>query len=232
MIENNPISTSTEFEKFDGKRTSVVILNETEIANGEFGIIYASDILLGKKTRKVIIKRFINEGVFNQNAVENAQRAMDNYRKAKQAGLKVLPTYRLEDNKTSILMTNCINENTIALSNNTTLEDYGLIKVNSDFPEHYTNLVERMVSHAILAKNKGIELPPDSYFFLFDTQFDQVDFVIGDLDYVRSSNESRNNIDFARIALIDFFRVNFTNPDSHINHVNQVIDQNLTQATA
>lgn len=169
----------------EGKVTLVNILNERKIGEGTTGTTYETDVLVGGRKRKFIIKRFKGSTVI---AKKNTVRAIENYQMAKKAGLKVFPTYRLGEDGTSILMTNANVDSTICVDtlSYSSLPSRGGTKIEID-DDKFEKLANGVFQQAGLAAKHGIYVPVDTFFFLINTETKDVDFVLGDLDTINNN---------------------------------------------
>jgi len=197
--------------------TEVEIISEIKIGGGQFGEIFEAEAKIGTKNRNFVIKKFKDvPGIGDapsRSAEEVAAVAFENYGYAKKSGLKVFPTYRLGEDKKSILMTNanlgeqvCIGLN----DDSPRLKDFGMNKL--DYIANANDCAELLMNQVRKATQAGISLRNDSFLFLVDKRNPEVlDFVIGDLDNVmRSKQEQKkllqSNIMHAFTALDLFIR--------------------------
>jgi hypothetical protein len=187
IIKNNPLEI---------KSSDVQVISEKEISGGDFGNIFLVKVKIGNsnKENEMILKKFktatisktIEEKTTTRidTAEDRATRAFEHYNLAKKAGLKVFSTYRINEDKKSILMTNgdignwvCIGQNERSPS----LASKGLEKINKI--ENYKELTENVYAQAIKATENNLYLHSDCFMFLIKKNNPQfIDFVIGDLD--------------------------------------------------
>lgn len=221
MLEKNftriPYRNNTE-----GESTRIKIISEEEFSGGEFGDIFSAVVNIDNKSKKYIfiIKKFKDSsGVYTpfstvKIAEERAENAFRNYKIAKEAGLKVFSTYRLGDDKKSILMTNGNTTEWICLGTNErspSLETYGITKM-SEIPNFHL-LIQYMISEIKKATENGILLYKDCYIFFLNKKTGEVDFVLGDLDQLSKNEMSKdklfeNNIEYGLEALKVFLSRN------------------------
>ena len=152
-----------------GKDTStkVRIDSERRIGGGVFGDTYEAQVTVGNHKRTFVIKRFrIVAGLTPE---ENATEAMRNYDAAKKAGLKVFPTYRLGEDKKSILMTSGNTQDSVCIGtggDSPKIEDILGTRIEQIADDDLHLLVDGVFSQAIQAGEHNIVLPADAYFFL------------------------------------------------------------------
>ncbi len=201
-----------KFIKYDGTPSWIRISEETYMpTGGAFGAIYRADTEVLGRPRNFVIKKFRGDMV---KAKRDAERAFNNYRRAKKAGLKVFPTYRMGEDERSILMTDGNANSTIVLSNNINLQEIGLplIKDEAITPA----LTDAIIEHAKLASQQNILIPNDAYFFLFNRGNKTIDFTLGDLDKlgqdISPAHALWHNLRTARNAVISFMASNAESP--------------------
>jgi hypothetical protein len=205
----------------EGKKPSIVnVLKERRIGEGSFGRTYVADVLIGRHNRRFIIKKFKGD---TQTAEKNAARAIENYRLARDAGLKVFTTYRLADDKTSILMTNASIDSTICIGSDSFshLPSFGEDKIQNLEMDKFQTLLDGVYNQALIAASHDLVIHPDSFFFLFNKESGSLDFVLGDLDLIHKKPRSSFsylllvNLDYAEMAISAFVRGNVENPDNY-----------------
>lgn len=210
MAEALTIPRDTTFTKYDGTSSRVRIVDEEYIRSGIYGMIYRTDTLVSGRPRRFVIKKFKKTLLSAQG---NAERAFANYQRAKDAGLKVFATYRLGEDRKSILMTDGSGDSTVCLSNNITLPELGLSKIRDEALP--LDLVDGIIANAKKASEQKILIPNDAYFFLYDRQAECTDFVLGDLDTlgkdVDSQHALRHNLQTAKLAILGFIASNAQN---------------------
>lgn len=212
MTESATYERSAKFTKYDQTPTWIKITGERDLhRGGAFGQIYLTDALVFGRPRKFIVKKFLGSP---DHAIRYAERAFNNYRRAKKAGLKVLPTYRISGDSTSILMTNLNTNSTVVLSNNRDLGELGLPSVTDDAIS--PSLTDSIIEHAKLASQQNILIPSDAYFFLFNRGNKTIDFTLGDLDKlgqdISPAHALWHNLRTARNAVMSFMASNAESP--------------------
>lgn len=150
-------------------------------------------------------------------SIGEAQKVRDIYKICKDAGLKVIPTYRVDVDKRIALMTDLNTNGRLALSaNNLTAE----VPNPREFISSISNIesfLDRLFVHASFAGRTHIAIPRDAYFFLVDkdsSRQENLDFLMGDFDDVtvrqpvdRGGEEGAlENIDSANRALDGFLQ--------------------------
>ncbi len=155
---------------------------------GTFGFVHDVSISLGQEKRKIafVVKEFKEEG--------GAEKAFEAYRKLKEMGLKVPPTYRLDRKNNRILMTSYNKNNKAAIAASSDNEHVGDLDINIlNLEKLKGDLIEQC---HIAAKNR-VRLPIDSFFFIISTDGGDmdVDFVIGDLDLIFTDYAAELNLD-------------------------------------
>lgn len=150
-------------------------------------------------------------------SVGEAQKVRDIYKICKDAGLKVIPTYRVDVDKRIALMTDLNRNGRLALSaNNLSAEGPNPREFISSI-SNIESFLDSLFAHASSAGRTHLALPRDAYFFLVDkgsSRQENLDFLIGDFDDVtvrqpvdRGSEEvTLENIDSANRALDGFLQ--------------------------
>ncbi|MDP2630968.1 MAG: hypothetical protein Q8P56_06215, partial [Candidatus Uhrbacteria bacterium] len=196
------------------------------IGGGNFGDTYVADVEIGKRTRKFVIKKF--KEFNNLSPQDHALRAMENYNAAKEAKLKVFPTYRLSEDKESILMTSADLEKNYCVDRREEIKEgeLGIERIRQ-----FEDLVTAVLSEAIKAGKASVAVYMSAYFFLVDRKTKtRVDFVIGDLDDVKKDTDTpvseiiQSNLDFARMALIAFLNNNVEDFQKYARRLQQIYD--------
>lgn len=192
------------------------------ITQGGFSNIYNADILIGNKNIPFILKEYNIKNITITR--EQAKIAFENYKKAKEAGLKVFNTFRIIKDSNKILMTNgsssdvvCVSSN--GLSKTTTLESFKHKKLENI--ENFDELVEGVLKEITKATSHELTFDDNSFLFLINTDKNTVDFVIGDMDFLREvTPEDLNEVNTyaenkreAYRALEDMITRNIQNPD-------------------
>ncbi len=222
MLRNQDMAFSRTSDR--GKTLSVDVRLEDgrKVSQGDYGDIYEVNGFVGSHGKKFIVKKFKGK---NEKITEyRATKAFQNYEVAKKAGLKVFTTYRIGEDRKSILMTNGNMESAVCIGNNKKspkAKDLLGDKIGSLGDVDFQTLVEGMYSQAILAGGQNIKVPADAYFFFVDTKTkSKVDFVIGDLDFVsklpgKPPDRTRGNLDHALSSIDGFVQRNVWNPGKY-----------------
>lgn len=246
------------FRAFHPKRrrsSELEVVNERRIGSGKFGNIFEADVFVSgdlsdneiaelkqknpgryrSLLRKFVIKKFNDteqDGSVSQaTAEENAKKAIENYVKAKKAGVKVFSTYRLSDNQRDILMTNGDSDDYYCIGSNkgsNTVVSFGgeMIESKNTDEVKIEEFIKSVFYHAQKSAEKKVALPFDAYFFkIGKNEKDKLDFVIGDLDMVRFVGFSFHhakiymyNFANALTALNSFFAHNFVAREDSANY--------------
>lgn len=146
------------------------------------------------------------------------------YQKCKQAGLNVVPTFRVDDKQKSILMTNLNNRTiqtsdkeerptAITLSHNETEPEQFAALPGAERFENFDSFLRSLALCALRAAQRGIRLPSDAYFFTItktDKDAAKISYVVGDFERVQinvppelSYTTAEHNLRFAMEALQD-----------------------------
>jgi hypothetical protein len=197
-----------------GGRASVfrAIKQGDKIEQGRSGFVNECDVAknYGDKEREhsLVAKTF--------HSSKGAERAFDAYCKVKAAGLKVPPTYRIDRENNKIYMTNYNRGGNVALSatcKNTQANGLIISEISN-----LDNLILDLEKQCVLAAEKDIRLPVDSFFFLTPRNGGSVemDYVFGDFDrffYLAAEDLNlddkgliEENIENARKALKEIIR--------------------------
>lgn len=212
MTESVTNGRSVKFTKYDKTPAWIKITGERDIhGGGVVGQIFLTDTLVLGRPRRFIVKKFLGNP---DRAKRETERAFDNYRKAKNAGLRVFPTYRISEDHTSILMTNGNADSTLVLSNNKNLRELGLPPIRDEALT--PALTDSIIEHAKLASEHKILIPVDAYFFLYNHGQQTTDFILGDLDKlgqdVSAGHALWHNLKTARSAVMSFMASNAESP--------------------
>lgn len=225
---NQLIEQGISYAKADGGKASVVrIENERRIGDGIYGVAYYADILFHGRQKRFVIKRFkdLRKEFEKRSAEENASRAINNYQRAKKAGLRVLTTYRSGEDGASILMTNATTESVMCIGSDT-LAYFGEQKLSSLNPENFQTLANDIFQQGIIATNYNTYVHWDSYFYSINRQTRAVDFVMGDYDMVIENSKRthillHSNLNQASNSLTNFLNRNVTDPMRYIPFVGE-----------
>ena len=181
------------FKKNTGKETKVQVISEIRIAGGTFGEIFDTVVEIGGHRKRFIVKKYRenNLPVGKPIATKNAHSAFENYSLAKEAGLKVFPTFRISEDEKDILMTTGFLKDQICIGSNNAKDvtkfDKPLIREISNTDEFLSNIFAEYIK---AAKN-NIYLPSDILFFVLNRdEPTNLDFVLGDLDNLRKESRS------------------------------------------
>lgn len=210
----------------DGKKPSTVqILGNKRIGVGDYGAVYEADVAIGNHIRKFAIKKFIPRLGINREE-EFAARSIANYQLAKNAGLKVFPTYRLGEDRKTILMTNGNSDLVICLGSDkgSSLETRGMQRIPEDETnsDNYRHLITGLFDQAIIATKHGLSLGhSDVFFYLVNIHTSELDFVLGDFDMFNVSSNKRgdnlldDNLAIVVKSLTEFTHNNFSPSDAY-----------------
>ncbi len=212
MSETLTPGKSAKYTKYDNTPSWIQVVSEKYIpGGGAYGRIYQTETLVLGRPRRFIVKKFLGDPT---RAKQGAERAFNNYRRAKKAGLKVFPTYRISGDRTSILMTDGNADSAIALSNNRTLFELGLPQIKDEAIP--STLTDSIIQHAKLAADHNILIPSDAYFFIYNRRLQTTDFILGDLDRLGSDITTHHalwhNLKTARKAVMSFLANNSESP--------------------
>lgn len=219
---DNQFEKSISFKKHTGKETGVKIISETSINKGEFGEIFDTVIEIGGKRKRFIVKKYFDVEISEVDpssdrpyAEKNAQLAFRNYSLAKEAGLKVFPTFRTGGDKKSILMTTGFTNNEICLGSNNALSVIDFKQPFIKEIEDIDKFLSTFFDEGLKAAKKGIILSQDCFFFILNkTEPVKIDFIIGDLDNLIGTKSGKNielnNIKDIETTLIEFCEKNIS----------------------
>ena len=178
------------FLKEDGAETKVKIVDEEMISRGLYGNIFDATVDVQGHKRKFVIKKYVNrhKGIRHSSASlepeECAKRAFENYNMLKREGMKVLNTFRIGEDGTSILMTPGISEEYDCASGNEYQEKYPINEI-----ENFDEILETLFDAAILAAEKNIVFHHDAFFFTYKKQdTTTMDYFLGDLDNIKNQS--------------------------------------------
>jgi len=205
------VNETLSFENPQGRSSEVTILKKREIFEGGAGKIYLAKVLIGDKERLFVLKDYkINK---------LAEDAFKNYTHAKEVGLKVFPTFRINKDQGIILMTTRNTDDLICVSSNgpgdSKLEDFGESKIEEI--ENIEELVESLIQQSFAAGEAGLIVDSDSVFFTVNRKNKEVvDFEFGDLEALHKVTVSgikiiSMNLRNTREALLSFVKNNVEN---------------------
>lgn len=215
----------------------VALVEEREkIDEGTYGNIFIVMVQVRNHVRRFVLKKFKI-----RDSIDDPQRdsidALANYQALKSAGLKVFPTYRISENKDSILMT-CGNSDdwTCIGSNANTCR---LSYFEEDDIDEITNLDEligELSTQAEKAAKAGLQVFSPIYFFLVHKKDKgRLDFVLGDLDAIEH-NTFLNfwklwewNVNAALFALKQFMEINLkaAGKEDHLERIKKAKQETL-----
>ncbi|MBP9762838.1 hypothetical protein KBD34_04445, partial [Patescibacteria group bacterium] len=196
------------YRHYKGRESQVEILEERRIGGGGVGEVFEVKALIKGHERTFVLKRFFDREECS--GQDMARRAFEHYAQAKQAGLKVFPTYRLNEKNSSILMTAGHNEEWHCISANNRGSD-SLVNFGAEKLEEIPDFEQ--FAHAIFAESKkaadaGIFLPADSFFFMVNKHDQKMDFYVGDVDEVQKIHPQKTQ---------SLFEMNITQADAALN---------------
>ncbi len=186
-----------EYISEQGESTAIKILEEKKIGEGHWSSVYEVIALVGGHRRKrFVIKKIkpITSDRDMTNVADIFENAMKMYQKAKEAGLRVFPTYRASKARNSILMTAGHSEEWICIGTNSgssKLEDFGEQPLDSS--SNLESFIRAYFDELLLAGQKGIRVPSDSYFFFINTKDKKIDFRLGDTDSLTFADDIKNS---------------------------------------
>lgn len=217
------------FEKNTGDTKTVRILDAKKINQGAIGEIFDTVTEVGGRKKRFIIKKFFDpetrDGPYNP--AIGPERTFENYNVCKRAGLKVFPTYRISQDKKSILMTNAFSDEWVCIGSN---QEDSSINLETFSETKFTEIanfevfLDSVFGEAIKAAAQDITLPTDCYFFLIQRETSHaakvLDFVLGDLDQITlgkvASKEREiflNNITALTFSIQAFLNTNAATKD-------------------
>lgn len=200
---DNQFEKSISFKKHTGKETVVRVVSETLINKGNYGKIFDTVIEIGGKRKRFIVKKYfdpetseIDPPSDNLDGSINAQSALKKYSFAKKAGLKVFPTFRIGEDKKSILMTTELSEDQICVSSNNKRNQQDQDKENQDEEKKFmidriededlNKFLENIFAEGLKAGEKGLQIYRDLPFFIVSkSNPTKIDFILGDFDMLR-----------------------------------------------
>lgn len=199
------------FQKHDGKETQVNIIEETLMNKGAFGEISDAVVEINGRQKRFVIKKYMYD---TEEIVEECtERAFRNYSLAKDAGLKVFPTFRLGEDKKSILMTTGFLEDQICIGSNNFLNIQDFNQTFIGKIENEDEFLKSFFAEGLQAAKKGIIINDDVPFFIISkNKPTKIDFVLGDLDNLRKASPTKTtgqiNMRKIKSTLLEFNRKN------------------------
>jgi len=186
-MENSFEKQNISFKKHTGIETKVNIISETPINRGSFGEIFDTVVEVGGHRKRFIIKKYRTQ-IFEKIAEKDTKHAFKNYSLAKEAGLKVFPTFRISEDQKSILMTTGFSDNQICVSTNNKINVVELGRPLIEEFEDLDKFISTIFAEGLKAMKKGISLHQDMFFFLLSkNEPTKVDFILGDLDNLKQA---------------------------------------------
>lgn len=180
----------SSFERADGRKSVPLSIEvQNKIGGGNFGDVHEVTAHLEGQSQRFVLKRFkANE---YGSAAAHAQNALENYRQAKAAGLKVFGTYRLGEDGESILMTDPRRQGEVCVGANNdgsnSLAHFGEPLLEPI--ESFKDFARKIFQEGAKAAQKGFCIPNDSLFFVVGVHRNpspSLDFFLGDLDGLSS----------------------------------------------
>jgi hypothetical protein len=207
-----------KFENPEHRISDLKIEEGKNIGSGSFSNIYEVQVTVGDKVKPMILKRFKDNDLGTPS--ENAQRAFGNYALAKRVGLKVFPTYRLSEDKQSILMTDAGKDADFCSAANNTLHDVRRIEKI----ENIKGIIQDLLGQARIASDNGITLLYDVPLFTIDKETrSKLDFYLGDFDLISRDSEKaralRHNLDHLCAALTVFIQRYVAQPELYLPEI-------------
>jgi hypothetical protein len=211
---------------------NIQILEEKPINKGEFGEAYEVKVQVkGGAKGTFVLKKFFEQLSDGQriSGKDMAKKSFQNYTQAREAGLKVFPTFLLNEQDGTILMTIGYNEEWHCISNNkgtNSLENFGGEKLE-EVPR-FENFAHKLFEEAKKAADAEIFLPADSFFFTVSKNDQRLDFYVADVDTVKKVriSEGQNLLDMnlteADSALTLFLKSNVKDEDTAFKYIDQV----------
>jgi hypothetical protein len=233
MSENPNQTEETGFEHVSGRLSEGERTRKRQIAQGHYGVIYETDLIIDGRKHAFAEKLFKNNEYGT--AEENAQRAFENYRMAQEAGLRVLPTYRLSADQKSILMTAYFGDWACVAGNaNPTLEELGTPRMKSI--DNFSALLKTLFDEALKAAQHRIQFGNDLFLFLVNKQNpNSLDFLSGDVDQILTNVDEDEktilafNLEGIKVALKSFLEFNVENPESYTQKLGRYYKETARQ---
>ena len=171
------------FLNIHGRESMANVLSKTPIGDGGFSRVYEVEVEIGGHKKKFAIKEY--KGLTDSDKRAHAKKAFDGYKLCQNAGLRVFPTFRLGSKGRIIMTLGRIGKFLVIGNDNRTIIDRA-----SNFKE----LMRDVFEEADRAADGGVMLYADAYFMIVeecDGLGQRLDFVLGDFDNVRRSNEDK-----------------------------------------
>ena len=190
----------------ENRESSVRIVNEEKIGEGKFGIVSQVETDIAKdgatKRRSFVTKQFKPLDDPAQISL-NAEQSLRGYNLAKEADLKVFPTYRLNKDKSMAIMTMGTRVGRqeeggapwvllAQAEKSHTLQGLKQQLISKNDEPSVKELMTQLIAESRKAADKNIYVPADAYFLLVkgnQTEGHQFDYVIGDYDLITGDHE-------------------------------------------
>ena len=196
------------------------------MGRGLFGVSSSVDAYVGDLPipGEFVVKEF--------HVKEDATRALEKYNYAKEAGLKVFNTYRINERGDTILMTTGLSKDKICLGSN----DWYDSKLKKESISNLEDFAKSYFEQAMIAVDSEIYLYADIPFFLVDKKSPDVslDFVLGDLDRlskwrgildpISKQKMYEANLEQLHTALNHFIKNNIKDPKHYLSSVKHYVD--------
>jgi hypothetical protein len=182
-----------EAERATGrKRHEVSVERKRRIGGGHFGDVYLADVHFQQasqeRRRQMIVKEYRPNPAKPGMEHKLAERAIRNHQLAKEAGLKVFPTFRLSAEGNSILMTLADTERWICVGTNEgsdSLREMAGGEFAAKPDDEMERFINQVLDQAQLAKQSALSLDSDMIFMLVDrAERKKMDYVLGDMDMI------------------------------------------------
>ncbi|MFH0818440.1 MAG: hypothetical protein V1898_00405 [Patescibacteria group bacterium] len=179
------------FAKTGGRRECQIdLLKERRTGKrGQFGELYKVQIEYRGQVMDFYEKRFFDDG--------DAERAQEKYQLAKDAGLKVFPTYRLNKERNSILMTPADNDGQKEVDSG----KQGSIEMHSI--DNFVDFVKQLFAQVRLAYEHDIGFADDCLMYFYNPKSRKMDFYIGDTDNIVAKEQVQYNGESYYQAFVD-----------------------------
>ena len=221
----------------DGRERALDVLEGEKIGGGGDGDIYRVRISLPMETGAVehicILKNFEIAGRSRTAAFEDAKHALSMWEQLRQVGVRTWPTYRLEKNSPTVLMSDGEPFGSLLISDNSSLSRDKINHLPPLEVENFTAAIDRAIADAKKAGEKGIYLYSDAWLCRCAVNNGRLSIDIFAGDFNESSSDDDPcvdlNLDLLKEAVGGYLK-DFTRTDKDFHAYLKLFEEKASEA--
>lgn len=199
-----------------------VVEKKQNLGQGFFGKVYRVNIEknnpVGRRSRKAefALKEYHPDDEYPEMTINDTTHAFANYKILKKAGIKTFRTYRISEDKKSILMTLKETDGWYIFDpSESQIVEYLDITKRSEIL-NFDNFIEDIINNIKLLNLNNITIDKDCPFFLVKEKNEklEVDFIIADVDLIEQHQNIEKNKQVFIDALERFIRKIISNEET------------------